>query len=201
MKNQLAVKERKEMLASSLSPELGTAYAELRQQLRGFLRRHVSDASVAEDLLQDIFVKALQTHRSGKSIANVSAWLYTAARTTIIDHYRAHKDVHIELDESHWVSEEDELELHSKLALCLRPFAEQLAPIYRDSLLASELDGIALRELAEREGVSLSAIKSRVSRARSMLKEKVIQCCHVEMQDGLVTDYYRHSVRKCGKAC
>ena len=45
-----------------------------------------------------------------------------------------------------------------------RPFAEQLAPIYRDSLLANELDGIALRELAQREGVSLSAIKSRVSR-------------------------------------
>ena len=112
------------------------------------------------------------------------------------------QDVHVELDESHWVSEEDELELHSKLALCLRPFAEQLAPIYRDSLLAKRARWHrVLRELAQREGVSLSAIKSRVSRARSMLKEKVVECCHVEMQDGLVTDYYRHPVPKCGKEC
>ena len=189
------------MLATATSPELGTAYLALRQQLRSFLRRHVSDASVADDLLQDIFVKALQSHRSGKTIANVTAWLYTAARTTVIDHYRAQAEPHVELDESHWISEENELELHSKLALCLRPFAEQLAPIYRDSLLASELDGIGMRELAEREGVSLSAIKSRVSRARRMLKDKVLECCHVEMQDGVVSDYFRHPVPPCEKGC
>lgn len=189
------------MLASTSSPELGNAYAQLRSQLRSFLRRHVSDTSLADDLVQDIFVKALLSHRSGKSITNVSAWLYTAARTTLIDHYRAQGEPHLELDESHWIAEENELELHSKLALCLRPFMDQLAPIYRDSLLASELDGIAMRELAEREGVSLSAIKSRVSRARGMLKDKVLECCHVEMQDGVVSDYYRHPRKSCIKDC
>ena len=189
------------MLSSSTPSELGIAYAQLRSQLRNFLRRHVSDASVADDLVQDIFVKALQSHRTGKLITNVSAWLYTAARTTLIDHYRAQGEPTLELDESHWISEENELELHGKLAVCLRPFIEQLTPIYRDSLLANEFDGISLRELVEREGVSLSAIKSRVSRARVMLKEKVLQCCHVEMQDGVVMDYYPHPKKTCTNNC
>ena len=118
MKNQLAVKGRK-MLASSLSPELGTAYAELRQQLRGFLRRHVKRCERRRRLIAGYLCQSFADASLRKSIANVSAWLYIpphAPRLSIT--IERTKMFMIELDESHWVSEEDELELHSKLALC-----------------------------------------------------------------------------------
>lgn len=197
-------------LATSVTNDLGIAYANLYQNLRGFLRRRVSDATVADDLVQDIFLKALVTDGSGRSIANVTAWLYTAARTTLIDYYRAQGDTHTnhtdidelhELDLDQLISKEDNIAIHAKLAECLRPFIDQLAPKYRDALIASDLDGTSLKHIAENEGVSLSAIKSRVSRGRIMLKEKLLACCHVEHHDGLVSDYYRHPQPACAKPC
>lgn len=197
-------------LAASVTNDLGIAYANLYQNLRSFLRRRVSDATIADDLVQDIFVKALVTDDSGRSIANVTAWLYTAARTTLIDYYRAQGDMHTnhtdidelhELDLNQLISKEDDIAIHAKLAECLRPFIDQLAPKYRDTLIASDLDGMSLKHIADNEGVSLSAIKSRVSRGRLMLKEKLLGCCHVEHQDGLVSDYYRHLQPACAKPC
>ncbi|WMW81163.1 sigma-70 family RNA polymerase sigma factor [Undibacterium cyanobacteriorum] len=197
-------------LAASVTNDLGIAYANLYQNLRSFLRRRVSDATIADDLVQDIFVKALVTDVSGRSIANVTAWLYTAARTTLIDYYRAQGDMrtnHTDIDELHemdlnqLITKEDDIAIHAKLAECLRPFIDQLAPKYRDALIASDLDGTSLKHIADNEGVSLSAIKSRVSRGRIMLKEKLLACCHVEHQDGLVSDYYRHPKPACAKPC
>lgn len=197
-------------LAANVTHDLGVAYANLHQSLRSFLRRRVSDATIADDLVQDIFVKALVNRDSGRSIANVTAWLYTAARTTLIDYYRAQGDTHsnhsdidtlLDVDLNHLISTDDDIVIHAKLAECLRPFIDQLAPKYRDALIASDLEGLSLKHIAENEGVSLSAIKSRVSRARIMLKEKLLACCHVDHQDGLVSDYYRHPQPTCAKPC
>lgn len=58
-----------------------------------------------------------------------------------------------------------------------------------------------MRTLAEQQQVSVSAIKSRASRARVMLKEKLLECCHIEMTDGLVSDYHRISPTRCGEKC
>ena len=95
----------------------------------------------------------------------------------------------------------DEL-LHQELATCLRPLARQLPAIYRDTLLATDFDGKTMQTLADEQGLSLSAIKSRASRARFMLKAKLLDCCHVEMSGGLVTDYHsRSSNPPCKGGC
>jgi RNA polymerase sigma-70 factor, ECF subfamily len=190
-------------VAPSTSEDLGVAYAALRNSLRSYLRRRVSDPFVVEDLIQDVFVKASTAIGANRAPNNLKGWLYAAARTTVVDYYRSTRPEAIELDDNlpdtQYAS--DEL-LHQELAMCLRPFVQQLPAIYRDTLLATDFDSKTMQILADELGLSLSAIKSRASRARFMLKEKLLRCCHVEMSAGLVTDYHRvGSSLACRRGC
>ncbi|MFM9884486.1 MAG: sigma-70 family RNA polymerase sigma factor [Burkholderiales bacterium] len=181
--------------------DLGDAFARLQQSLRGYLRRRLQDPAQVEDLLQDIFVKALTSERAGRRINNLAGWLHAAARTTLIDHYRATGRAIEALDDSIPNPEMDDLRLHQALSACLMPFIDQLAPIYRDTLVATDIQGKTMQSLAEMQRVSLSAIKSRAVRARAMLKETLLACCHVEVVDGFVSDYHRVSPPGCGGKC
>ncbi|MDQ2974950.1 MAG: sigma-70 family RNA polymerase sigma factor [Acidobacteriota bacterium] len=185
----------------SPSDDIGTAFSALRHSLRGYLRRQVSDATVADDLLQDVFVKALATVNANRAPTNLPGWLYAAARTTVIDFYRSTRPMEAldeNLPDTQYV--DDEL-LHQELATCLRPLTRQLPAIYRDTLIATDFDGRTMQSVADELGLSLSAIKSRASRARVMLKEKLLDCCQVEMSNGTVADYHRRSSSTCGGSC
>lgn len=191
------------LAAPTTSEDLGAAFAALRGSLRNYLRRRVSDPVLVEDLIQDVFVKASAAISANRAPKNLTGWLYAAARTTLVDYYRSARPEAVELDENlpDTQSASDGL-LHQELALCLRPLARQLPAIYRDTLLATDFDGKSMQSLADEQRLSLSAIKSRASRARFMLKAKLLDCCHVEMAGGLVADYHRHpSNAPCKEAC
>lgn len=181
--------------------DLGIAFARLQHSLRSYLRRRIADPAQAEDLLQDIFVKALKSKRAGRRVDNLTGWLFTVAKTTLIDYYRATGKPLEPLDENIPGIEADELQLHQEISTCLKTFTEQLSPIYRDTLMATDFRGETMRSLAEAQKVSVSAIKSRAVRGRAMLKEKLLTCCYVEITDGVVTDYHRHAATGCGDRC
>lgn len=96
--------------------ELGLVFSRLQQSLRSYLRRRVPDATLAEDLLQDIFVKALASERADHQIGNLTGWLYTAARTTLTDYYRSRAEPMQELDESMAAREADDIRLHEEIS-------------------------------------------------------------------------------------
>lgn len=191
------------LVAPTTSEDLGAAFAALQTSLRNYLRRRVSDPMLVEDLISDVFVKASAAISANRAPNNLTGWLYAAARTTVVDYYRSTRPDTVELDENLPDTQHanDEL-LHQELAMCLRPLVQQLPAIYRDTLLATDFEGKTMQTLANEQGLSLSAIKSRTSRARFMLKEKLLDCCHMEMSGGLVTDYHhRSSSPPCRGGC
>src|SRR5581483_2835640 len=57
-----------------------------RARLRNFIRRRVSDARDAEDILQEVFYELVEAYRMMKPIEqHVTAWLYRVARNRITD--------------------------------------------------------------------------------------------------------------------
>ena len=183
------------------SEELGVTFTRLRNSLRSYLLRQVRDPAVADDLLQDVFIKALASIRAERQLENLTGWLYAVARTTVIDHHRSSRSTNEEINDNTPNVEADDERLHQELATCLRPLAEQLPPIYRDTLLATDFQGEKMRFLAAKQSLSVSAIKSRASRARVMLRKKLLECCNVEMSNGIVTDYQRRSTSACRGKC
>lgn len=172
-------------------PVAGT---ELRRVLHAFIARRVADPDTAEDLTQEVLLKA---HRSGAetgSVDDVAAWLFRIARNTLVDHYR-HRDRHphpgdlppelvaLDLDDSADMA-------RAQLAGCLRPMVEGLDPIYRDALALTDLGDLSQAEAARRAGISASTMKSRVQRARAQLRDAVTACCAVQTDGtGRVHDY------------
>ena len=53
-----------------------------------FLRRFVSDAATAEDLLQEVFLRVVKSADEWRGTAKFSTWLYTIARNLSVDHAR-----------------------------------------------------------------------------------------------------------------
>ena len=62
----------------------------------------------------------------------------------------------------------------------LRAVIEGLPPKYREALTLVDLGGKSQKEVAEALGVSYSGMKSRVQRAREMLKRAILDCCAYE---------------------
>lgn len=180
-------------LATHTQPDpkdIAQAYKGLRQSLMGFLRHQVTDPAVAEDLLHEVFLKALHAMQRGDSPTNLTGWLYTIARNSVIDYYRAKRPSDPLPDDLVAAVSDDNL-VEQDLARCLRPLTETLPPLYRNTLLATDFDGLTMQVLATQEGVSLSAIKSRASRGRKLLRQNVLACCKVDVSSsGEVLDFH-----------
>lgn len=115
---------RSPLILQQPETDLGMASSRLQQSLRSYLRRRVPDVTLAEDLLQDIFVKALASESAGHQIVNLTGWLYAAARTTLVDYYRSRGEPMQELDESMLAHEADDIRLHEEISHCLKRFME-----------------------------------------------------------------------------
>ena len=173
----------------TVTPDIALAYQGLRHALLGFLRNKVGDNNVAEDLLHEVFLKALSAIERGDSPSNLTGWLYTIARNSVIDYYRTQRPTDPLPEELASPQPDDNL-VEQDLARCLQPLTETLPPLYRNTLIATDFGGQTMQVLADQEGVSLSAVKSRASRGRQMLKQRLLACCQVDVSgSGQVLDF------------
>ncbi|WP_022953267.1 sigma-70 family RNA polymerase sigma factor [Leucothrix mucor] len=179
------------MTNSPCTPEnqaLADAYQTMRGNLLGWMASKVNNPADAEDLLQEVFKKALIANSQNATPNSMNAWLFTIARNTVIDFYRSQRTT-AELPED-LQSEVDDHKAHQLLSYCLLPMVNQLPPIYRDALIAVDFEQHTMQSLADAEGVSLSAIKSRVSRGRKLLQKSLVTCCHIESsKTGIVEEF------------
>jgi RNA polymerase sigma factor (sigma-70 family) len=60
-------------------------------RLRSFIRNHVADRSLTEDILQEVFCELIEAYRLMKPIEQVSAWMFRVARNRIVDLFRRRK--------------------------------------------------------------------------------------------------------------
>src|SRR5512145_2503836 len=68
-------------------------------RLLAFIRRRVSDEAEAEDILQEVFIRAHRVLCCAPMPNRVDSWLFQVARNLIIDHYRRRKEL-VEIPES-----------------------------------------------------------------------------------------------------
>lgn len=176
------------MTATATIPTTEQAWAEFRDGLRGFLLRRVGDPDVADDLLQDVFVK-VHTQLAGlRDPGRLQPWMYRVARNAVADHFRARRDATPLSDAL--PAPERERDAVAELAPCIRALVKRLPPPDREALELTDLGDLTQIELARRLGISASGAKSRVQRARARLKDAVLACCRVYLDAaGGVTDY------------
>lgn len=162
-------------------PSAAHAWPALRSELVRFVSARVGDPATADDIVHDVLLRALAALQGPEPPVHLRGWLYRATRNAIVDHYRSRRPSD-ELPEEvpGEPPETDEL-AEQELAGCLAPLLDTLQPKYRRALTLAEVEGLPQREIATREGLSLSGAKSRVQRARRMLHEALVSCCQIEV--------------------
>jgi RNA polymerase sigma-70 factor, ECF subfamily len=166
-------------------------WSDLSADLRLFIRRRVVDDHVAEDLLQETFIRI---HRSLDSLQDedrLAAWVYQIARNVVNDHHQNTPLAIVPLDELEHVAgtssnrETAECQPHD----WLKEMVESLPDGYREAVRLGEIDGLPQQAVAERLGLSLSGAKSRIQRGRGQLRVLVEECCQFASDSrGTVTD-------------
>ncbi|GAA4444324.1 RNA polymerase sigma factor SigZ [Novipirellula rosea] len=158
--------------------------------LRAFIRRRVNDDHVADDLLQDVFVRIHDKLGSLTDEDRLAAWLYQIARNVVTDHYRRRFEFTFDEAEIQVDQVTDDQNLNEQVGQWLVNRIAELPEDYREAVTLSELKGVRQTEVAERIGLSVSGAKSRIQRGRKMLKDILLQCCHFEFDKrGNVIDY------------
>jgi RNA polymerase sigma-70 factor (ECF subfamily) len=173
------------MLAASDLP-----WQELHGNLRAFIGRRVRNQADVDDLVQRVLLQIVKGLGSLRDAERLHAWVYRTARNVIVDHYRsstARRDlasgdaVDVATADAPDLSVDDDSIALQELATCLTPMLRQLQPAYREAVTLTDLEGITQAEAAERVGVSLSGMKSRVQRGRRQLKAVLEACCRVDL--------------------
>jgi RNA polymerase sigma-70 factor (ECF subfamily) len=162
--------------------------SQLRVAVRRFIGRRVTDAATADDLTQEVFLKVQRHIAKVRDPRRLMGWVIQIARTTVADYYRHARSTEV-FKEEHITDraprpesfEQEETELREDLQAYVRTVVQALPPIYRQALVLTEYDGLSQVELARQLGLSVSAAKSRVQRARAMVREQIDRCCHVEV--------------------
>lgn len=147
-------------------------------ELRGWLRGRLGNAHDAEDMLQDLFLKALRQDRKFCEIANARAWLFEVARNAVADRMRLKKE-QVELPDD-LVAEYEEPAAVESLAACLPRALSELPEEDREAITRCDLEGMTQEDYARLKGLTLPAAKSRVQRARKRLREHLTEACQVK---------------------
>jgi RNA polymerase sigma factor (sigma-70 family) len=157
-------------------------------RLRSFIRRRVSDAGEAEDVLQEVFYELIESYRLMKPVEQVSAWLFRVARNRITDLFRKKQpellgDMVRVSDEGENLSLEDLLPsadagpdaafARGVLLEALEEALEELPAEQREVFLAHEVLGRSFKELAEESGVSVNTLLSRKRYAVLHLRQRL----------------------------
>ncbi len=156
---------------------LMTAWERHEVELRAWLRGRVSSPQDAEDMLQELFLKAMCQGRKFCDIGNARAWLFEVARNALADRLRLKKD-EVELPEN-LVRNTDEQDAVDSLAACLPRALAELSEDDREAITLCDLDGLRQEDFARLKGLSLAGAKSRVQRARKRLRAHLSDACQV----------------------
>nr|BBH87636.1 hypothetical protein KTC_23870 [Thermosporothrix sp. COM3] len=156
------------------------------EPLKRFTASKVQDPTAVDDILQDTFLKAYSHSASLRDPQKLRSWLYQITANTIADYYRKQQPL-IEIEDITALEiEEPEhtSDLLQKAAADARNMLPLLPSLYREALELTDLRGMSQKELGEKLGISFSTARSRVQRARQMLKDLMRGCCLI------VTDQY-----------
>lgn len=152
-----------------------------KDQLYGYLRRLAGSGDKAEDILQEVLIKIWRGIGKYDPGSKFSAWIFTIARNTALDHLRKEKKQKNFVSISGEEGWEDNYNLESEIenketVEFIGEAVERLAVKQKEVFLLRQHGNITFREIAEITGQPLNTVLSHmnyaVKKIRTLLREK-----------------------------
>jgi RNA polymerase sigma-70 factor (ECF subfamily) len=185
----------------SSRPDTAALWHESSSRLRAWFERKTDSSSDADDLLQETFVRVHERLDTLVDAASVRGWVATIARNVLVDHHRA-KGMQAETSVGNSIAPSEQDPLERTVASWLDGFIAQLGREDEQALRIVDLEGRTQAEFAELMGLTMSAAKSRVQRARSRLRSRLEACCDFafDVRGGMLS-VQKRSGDRCRGGC
>ena len=151
--------------------QVWTSYSE---DLKRFIISKVKNINIADDILQDTFIKIHTKLHTLNDITKLKSWCFTIARNSILDYWKTTNQT-FEI-----ANFEDKSEISKNIHTekdCLRGILKNLPKKYRNPLFLSDIKGLKQQEVANQLKQSLPTTKSQIQRARKLIAQGFMDCC------------------------
>ena len=151
--------------------ELVLLYRQTIRPLYAYVSRRVGgDAGLAEDLVQDVWMRALDDWARKGLPREPQAWLLRVAHNTLVSHFRKLRPEPID-PASIDIEDERFSPVTAETAAVVGWGLTQLSRSHAELLEAFYFDGETVDEIARRRSISARAVEGRLRRAREKLKK------------------------------
>lgn len=163
--------------------------ARYKNKIYFYLFRMTGNAEDAEDLTQDVFVRAFSNINKFRAESSLSTWLYKIAGNIAIDRFRKTRkasaltvslDAPLQRGESEATRDIVDLSMSPEVLIGRQELAKyidaaltSLPPKLRSAVILFDVEGMSYDEVSTIEGIPLGTVKSRIFHARVALREKL----------------------------
>ena len=148
-----------------------------RNQVFNFVFRILGSRDEAEDILQDTFMKIYQHLPRYKKQARFSSYMFTIAHNLSMNRVNYRKRSQMKLDT---LAQSDDMSItertpdrqlrENEIGTVVHRAIEKLPPKYRAALVLSEFEGFSYKQISDVLSCSVGTVKSRIFRARDLLR-------------------------------
>jgi RNA polymerase sigma factor (sigma-70 family) len=169
-------------MSESERDQFAEVLAANRQDFLAFLERRVGSRALAEDILQEAFMRGLG-RVDAVTEESIIAWFYRTLRNAAVDHHRRDQAAGRAL--ASFAAEIGAAEqslgadppLQAAVCQCVKRLAATLKPEYAAALVRIEVDGVPVKDYAAEAGLTPGNAAVRIHRARAALRQQVSRSC------------------------
>jgi len=164
-------------------------YDQYSGPVRKFILAYVRDEWVADDLIQETFVRIQKNLDGVRDHSKISSWIFRIAHNLCHDHFRQSKrstlnqrKIQKEIVTLREAVVQKELE-QQQMGECVQDKMDLLPPDYRTVLILSDIMAFNQKEIGEILDISVSNVKVRVHRARKKMRAILEEHCTFEVDE------------------
>jgi RNA polymerase sigma-70 factor (ECF subfamily) len=158
---------------------------EYKNRIHGYVCRLTNDSPDAEDITQEVFIRAYQSMHAFRHDAAVDTWLYRIATNLVIDRFRRAKrapqlapaaEVDDALQEIPSTSRDSDPQATAQLGELQKQVQRAIQSLptkLRAVVVLHDMEGLSYEEVAQTVGCPVGTVKSRLFNARLLLRRKL----------------------------
>jgi len=143
-----------------------------------FVQKYIPDNDIAEDIVQEFFVKLWVNRERLQITTSLKSYLFSSIKNRCIDYLRHEvikgKAEKLLLEQLQEVINEQNLLIESELREMINAAIDKLPPVCREIFIMNRFDGMKPSEIAEKKGISVRTVETHIGKALKILRKELI---------------------------